>query len=73
VAAKISKDEGRSWSEEFHVVNDLALDVGYPSSVQLSDGRILTVYYSGASPSHYGPTREDGYHMGTVIWNLPNY
>jgi hypothetical protein len=45
VAAKISKDEGRSWSEEFHVVNDLKGDVGYPASVQLPDGRILTVYF----------------------------
>jgi hypothetical protein len=37
-------------------------DCGYPSSVQLADGRIVTAYYSKSAPEH------PGYHMGTAVW-----
>lgn len=66
VAIKISEDEGNTWSDETLLVDDLTSgDSGYPSSVQLSDGRIVTAYYSVGVRSH------QRYHMGTVIWNLP--
>ncbi len=45
--ACISRDDGRTWD----VQNEITLaeapgpDLGYPSSVQLEDGSILTVYY----------------------------
>jgi hypothetical protein len=66
VAMKISEDEGKTWTEEFLIVDDLTSgDSGYPSSMQLPDGRIMTAYYSVAVPSH------QRYHMGSVIWNLP--
>lgn len=66
VAGKISKDEGRSWSEEFFVINDLKGDVGYPASAQLENGKILTIYYSRWVAAH------QRYHMGSVFWNLPD-
>lgn len=44
--AKISYDGGKTWSEEI-AVGPVSpdWDCGYPSSVELSDGSILTVYY----------------------------
>lgn len=43
--ASISKDEGKTWDEI--ILNDLAPngDLGYPASVQLDDGSIMTIYY----------------------------
>lgn len=67
VAIKISQDEGKTWSDEFLVIDDLTTgDSGYPASVQLPDGKIMTAYYSRGVASH------QRYHMGTVIWNLPS-
>lgn len=44
--AKISYDGGMTWSEEITVgAQSPDRDCGYPSSVELSDGSILTVYY----------------------------
>lgn len=54
--ACISRDEGRTWD----IKNEIALatapgpDLGYPSSVQLEDGSILTVYYQATK--HGAPT-----------------
>jgi hypothetical protein len=48
IRACLSPDEGITWNtdREFILRSDGAdWDVGYPSSVQLDDGRILTVYY----------------------------
>ena len=44
----MSEDEGRTWDMENEVVlrdDGFGRDVGYPSSEQLDDGSILTVYY----------------------------
>ncbi|NHE58888.1 sialidase family protein [Cyclobacterium plantarum] len=66
VAVKFSSDQGKTWSNEFLVVDDLkSRDCGYPSSVQLPDGSIMTAYYSNGNSVH------DRYHMGTVIWKKP--
>ena len=44
--AKVSYDGGKTWSEEITVGPESPdWDCGYPSSVELSDGSILTVYY----------------------------
>lgn len=45
--ACISRDEGKTWDLENEVILNGAPggDLGYPSSVQLNDGSILTVYY----------------------------
>lgn len=66
VAVKFSTDQGKTWSEPSLIVDDLTSgDSGYPSSVQLPDGKIMTAYYSVGAPAHHR------YHMGTVIWDLP--
>lgn len=62
VEVRFSKDEGITWSEPWRV-NDFQGDGGYPSSVQLPDGQVLTVYYAKKIKGH------DGYHMGAVVWD----
>jgi sialidase-1 len=45
--ACISKDGGKSWDIENEIVLSRAMngDLGYPASIQLDDGSILTIYY----------------------------
>ena len=44
--ARLSEDRGRTWSAPLTVSADGASgDLGYPSTVQLSDGALLTVWY----------------------------
>lgn len=52
--ARISHDGGRTWSEEKAIspASPVA-DCGYPSSVELSDGSILTVYYQRYADDDY--------------------
>jgi len=48
IRAVISEDDGQTWDmDHVFVIRDDGLhrDLGYPSSVQLNDGRILTTYY----------------------------
>jgi hypothetical protein len=45
VQARVSKDNGRSWSAQLTVCDDLGdSDLGYPSTVRLGD-RLVTAYY----------------------------
>lgn len=44
--ARISSDCGQSWSEPLTISDDgTCTDLGYPSTVQLSDNRFLTIWY----------------------------
>lgn len=44
--ACVSYDNGETWSEDYDLRSEFASsDHGYPASVELSDGSILTVYY----------------------------
>ena len=64
VLARLSSDDGRTWGDPVTLVSDLISgDCGYPASVQLADGRVLTAYYSNGAPAHRR------YHMGVVIWS----
>lgn len=62
VDVRFSDDEGRTWSEPFRVL-DFQGDGGYPSSVALPDGQVLTAYYAKSIAGH------DNYHMGVAIWD----
>jgi hypothetical protein len=62
VEVRFSSDEGVTWSDPLRVV-DFQGDGGYPSSVQLDDGQVLTAYYAQAIKGH------QGYHMGVVTWD----
>jgi len=44
--ARLSADHGRSWSEPVIISGDgTGGDLGYPSTVELRDGSLLTVWY----------------------------
>ncbi len=65
VGTRISTDGGRSWSPPRIIVQfEGATDGGYPSSLQLEDGTIVTVYYANKVAAH------GRYHMGVVRWNV---
>lgn len=65
VCAKTSADEGKSWNEPVRLSDTVGnADCGYPSSVQLKDGTIVTAWYSKHSTEH------EGYHMGVTIWRV---
>ncbi len=46
---RLSYDGGQTWDEEEIVISEITSernsDVGYPSTVQLADGSLLTIYY----------------------------
>lgn len=42
---RISEDGGKSWGEEYMIASAPEGDLGYPASVELNDGSVLTVYY----------------------------
>ena len=59
---KLSADAGRTWSES-HMLLPLGMgDCGYPSAVQLADGRVVIAYYSNKASYH------QGYHTGLIEW-----
>lgn len=65
LGARLSEDNGQSWSTPWVLISfDDADDGGYPSSVELEDGSICTVYYANRVSAH---TR---YHMGALRWNI---
>ncbi|MDA2928393.1 glycoside hydrolase [Acidobacteria bacterium AH-259-O06] len=44
--ARLSKDHGRTWSNAMIISGDgTSSDLGYPSTVELADGSLLTVWY----------------------------
>ena len=51
---RMSRDNGKTWDYGYDVyVNGIDGDLGYPSTVELSDGSLLTVFY--AHPSKEEP------------------
>ena len=60
----ISRDEGDTWVEGgFLYINGQSADLGYPASVQLENGDILTVYY--AKPTANSPAV-----IMQTVWSL---
>ena len=50
----ISLDDGKTWDKDHYLYkNDVSSDLGYPSTVELSDGTLLTVFY--ATPEKGSP------------------
>jgi hypothetical protein len=65
IGGRVSADEGETWGQPMLLVDLVGTtDGGYPSSVQLADGTIVTAYYSNGIPTHRR------YHMGVVRWRL---
>lgn len=66
VAARVSSDDGQTWSAPQLLVNlgTERVDCGYPASVQLADESIVTAYYAAGIPQH------QRYHMGVIRWEV---
>jgi len=66
----LSTDGGRTWGHKKALANDAASgDCGYPSSVQVADGTIISAYYAvGPQSTTYEPT---GARAIAVIYQLP--
>jgi uncharacterized repeat protein (TIGR02543 family) len=65
VRARVSYDGGMNWSTEYILTTDGEItDLGYSSSVELSNGKILTVYYQRGE----NETKASIYQ---VVWELP--
>ena len=70
VQAMISRDEGKTWDRQnrFQLVWDAPTsDCGYPTSVQLPDGRIFTVYYQVDDLKNSPASAK----ARAVIWTVP--
>ena len=64
IGARFSMDEGKTWDSPRVIVSfeTAPRDCGYPSSVEVNDGTIVTAYYCEGIPAH------QRYHMGVVRW-----
>lgn len=59
IRGKISKDNGATWSEEFRLTEDGASwDLGYPSTVELEDGTLVTVWYEVPANARHAALRQ---------------
>ncbi len=57
--ARISKDEGKTWSEPMTISGDgIGGDLGYPSTVELDDGSLVTVWYEKVKGSSKAVLRQ---------------
>ena len=65
--ARISRDSGKTWSKEVILRDDgLSWDLGYPATVELKNGNLLTVYYQ------IPVEKENRAILGTE-WNLKEF
>ena len=47
IKAMFSKDSGKTWDANHTIYdNEISCDLGYPSTVELADGALLTVFYA---------------------------
>jgi hypothetical protein len=78
VVLRMSEDKGESWSCPVTLISMPArdwhkTDCGYPSSVQIDDGTIVTAYYFGPKKpewASHGLPWHQRYHMGVARWDL---
>ena len=62
IRARISRDEGKTWSDDIVLRSDAAdWDLGYTRSVQRPDGKVVTVYY-------YNDAKSDERYIAGTIW-----
>ena len=61
--ARLSEDNGNSWSGPMTISDDgEGGDLGYPSTVELDDGSLVTVWYERMASSPYAVLRQ-------AVWN----
>jgi hypothetical protein len=78
IVLRMSSNGGDTWSYPVVLLSTAAYDwhktdSGYPSSVQLDDGTIVTAYYFGPKKPEWaahGLPWHQRYHMGVARWDL---
>lgn len=60
IEARLSSDEGRTWEPSLRLFTTGPGQMGYPSTAQLSDDLLVTVFYAHQCKLH------DGWHMGAI-------
>ncbi len=66
IHARLSSDQGHSWSDAFVLRGDgLSKDIGYPRTVQRPDGKVVVVYYF--CDPETGPER----YIAATLWTPP--
>ncbi len=79
VTMRLSNDNGDTWSYPFVLVSIPAIDwhatdCGYPSSIQVKDGTIVTAFYFGPKKPELAACStpwHQRYHMGVARWHMP--
>ena len=56
INALISRDDGESWETVSLLSGEPNADLGYPSTVELSDGTLFTVWYSHTAEDKQSPS-----------------
>lgn len=65
VRARVSADSGQTWGDEIVIrVDGGCWDLGYPRSIQRSDGKIVTIYYFNDAP-------DQERYIAASIWDPP--
>lgn len=63
IQARISKDNGATWSDAIHLRDDgYTWDMGYCRMVERPDGKLVTIYY-------YNTTENIAQHIAVTIWD----
>jgi hypothetical protein len=63
--ARVSDDHGKSWSEPMTISGDGAGgDLGYPSTIQLEDDSLVTVWYEKMAGSTLAVLRQAQWKLG---------
>lgn len=63
IRAKLSYDNGKTWSKEIHLRDDgRTWDLGYTRTFQRTDGKLVTVYY-------YTTVEKPEQHIAATIWD----
>ncbi|HBG26548.1 MAG TPA: hypothetical protein DDX75_05590 [Phycisphaerales bacterium] len=63
ITAKLSSDNGKTWSKEIILRDDgREWDLGYTRNVQRTDGKVVTVYY-------YTTKENERQHIAATIWD----
>jgi hypothetical protein len=63
--ARVSNNHGQTWSEPIAISSDgTSSDLGYPSTVELSDGALLTIWYERLEKSPFAQLRQARWRLG---------
>lgn len=62
IRAKLSRDEGKTWSPDIVLDNGATWEIGYTRTVQRADGKVVTVYYRSEDA-------EQGRVIAATVWD----